>query len=378
MGKRLGRRKMVEALREEETESKHSRNSRNKHKTKQLDLYLKQLFEKRESTREDALCSIVEGFTNKLQHQFAEKNFATMLDRCLKSVKLGSAKEIGLACHAIGLLVLTNRNESNAREAYEESLPVLSESLKSNPELVNILQCLAIVTFVGAQNAIETETSMLVLWQYISESSDSKSTSESKNLALAMAISAWSFLLSTLDAWDISCKHWKSTISQFFDLLDADEVVGAFASQALLLIVHKGCLAKFTTDSSDNVLNEVKIFSAEHGNSTKTSCQMIQLKFFKHFLGAGFSIHMKENQCFRDIFNFEPKKAQLTDNDFCKPEIIEVSVQLFRPDVKREVCHQRLFKSPNSIYKKGKTQLLNKLRLQSQERNFGDGYAADD
>ncbi|KAK6916331.1 Interferon-related developmental regulator, N-terminal [Dillenia turbinata] len=325
MGKRFDRGKMVLALSEEDR--KHLKNSRNKHKAKQMDHYLKQLFEKSfmelrvsiESAREDALRSIVEAFTNKLQHQFAETNLATILDRCLKSVKLGSANEIDLACHAIGLLVLTNQNESNARDAYEESLPVLSESLKSNSELVKIPHSSAIVTFVGAQNAIETETSMLVLWQYISESSDSKSTSETV------------------------------------------KVVAVFASQALLLIIQKGCLAKFTTDSSDNVLNEVKTFSAEHANSPKKSSQMIQLNFFKHFLSSGLSIHMEENHCFHDKFNFKPKNVQLKDNDFCKPEITE-----------------RLFKSPNSIYRKGMTQLPNKLRLQSQERNFGDGHAADD
>ncbi|KAK7311233.1 hypothetical protein RJT34_09240 [Clitoria ternatea] len=62
------------------------------------------------------------------------------------------------------------------------------------------------------------------------------------------------------------------------------------------------------------------------GDSLQTSSwsEMIQLNFIKHFLGGGFVKHM-----------------------------------------------QRMFKSPNSVLNKARTQLLNKQRLLSEGRNFG-------
>lgn len=90
--------------------------------------------------------------------------FATLLHQCLNSVKKGSAKEVALACHAIGstlafhifpiafrisvniwlinihfhsiigLLALTTGPGEKAQEILEESVTPISEALRLRPE----------------------------------------------------------------------------------------------------------------------------------------------------------------------------------------------------------------------------------------------------
>ncbi|GMP74812.1 hypothetical protein CsSME_00032115 [Camellia sinensis var. sinensis] len=57
--------------------------------------------------------------------------FATLLHQCLNSIKKGSAKEIALAAHAIGLLALTTGPGERAQEILEESVPPISQALMS-------------------------------------------------------------------------------------------------------------------------------------------------------------------------------------------------------------------------------------------------------
>ncbi|CAL5382253.1 unnamed protein product [Camellia sinensis] len=54
-----------------------------------------------------------------------------MLHQCLNSIKKGSAKEIALAAHAIGLLALTTGPGERAQEILEESVPPISQALMS-------------------------------------------------------------------------------------------------------------------------------------------------------------------------------------------------------------------------------------------------------
>lgn len=66
-----------------------------------LDQCVDALYEKRGSTREKALTSIIEAFNSNIQHEFVEKKFATLLQLCLSSIRRGSSKEIALASHVI-------------------------------------------------------------------------------------------------------------------------------------------------------------------------------------------------------------------------------------------------------------------------------------
>ncbi|GKA84183.1 putative heat shock protein 70 family protein [Tanacetum coccineum] len=97
----------------------------------ELDQNLEALFEKRGSTREKALEAIIEAFNSNLPHEFVEKKFATMSHQCMNSIKKGSAKEVALASHAIGLLALITGSGKNAQEILEDAVTPIAEALKS-------------------------------------------------------------------------------------------------------------------------------------------------------------------------------------------------------------------------------------------------------
>ncbi|KAK4795945.1 hypothetical protein SAY86_028271 [Trapa natans] len=381
-----------------------------------LDEALDALFEKRSSTREKALVTIIEAFNSGLQHEFVEKKFATMLHQCIASIKKGSTKEISLASHAIGLLALTVGSSDYAREILEDSVPALSQSLKSGADPIrtsSILECLAIVTFVGGNAQEDTEKSMQIMWQVVHPKLGSNVVAIKPTPTIITAmVSAWAFLLTSADNYRLDLKSWQDSISYLSTLLDKeDRSVRIAAGEALALIFEIGNFEKFSNsvDSSTQdgnkpresllhiqglrakVLNQVRSLSAEAGgkgsakkdlnsqrnlfkdilefledgyspessmkiggDSLQTSSwsQLVQLNFMKHFLGGGFVKHMQDNEFLHDVFGFTPKKKHLpgTEHQMSSGE-------------------KRLFKSPNSVLNKARTQYLNKQRMLSQVSN---------
>ncbi|CAA3005316.1 interferon-related developmental regulator 1-like [Olea europaea subsp. europaea] len=381
-----------------------------------LDQYLDALFEKRGSTREKALASIIEAFNNSLQHEFVENKFATLLHQCLNSIKKGSAKEIALASRVIGLLALTIGPGEKAQEILEESLSPISEALKSRSEpskISSLLECLAIITFIGGEEPEETEKSMQIMWQ-VAHPKLGPNVAAAKPLPamITMVVSAWSFLLTTMDGWALNPKSWQESISYFSSLLDKeDRSLRIAAGEALALIFEIGSLEKFSAEakgSSDistdgengqrqlvyiqglrtKVLNQMRNLSVEAGGkgsakkdlnnqrntfrdilefledgyvpetsvkiggellNTTTWAQLIQLNFLKHFLGGGFVKHMQENLFLHDVFGFSPKKKLLSGVEH-----------------RMSGGEKRMYKSPNSVLNKARTQLLNKQRMLSQ------------
>ncbi|KAF8404889.1 hypothetical protein HHK36_009784 [Tetracentron sinense] len=175
---------------------------------------------------------------------------ATLLYHCLNSIKRGSSKEISLACHAIGLLALTVGCGDNVHEILEDSIPPFSKALKSGLEssnILSILDCLAIITFVGGKNPEEMERSMHVVWQLLHPKLGSNVVaSKPSSAVIASAISAWSFLLSTMNGWRPNSKYWRESISYFSSLLEEeDRSVRNAAGEALALIFELGSLEKF-------------------------------------------------------------------------------------------------------------------------------------
>uniref|UniRef100_I1M8T5 Interferon-related developmental regulator N-terminal domain-containing protein n=1 Tax=Glycine max TaxID=3847 RepID=I1M8T5_SOYBN len=388
-----------------------------------LDQALDALDEKRDSTRERALSVIIGAFSSKMQHQFVDKKFATLLHQCLALIKKGSkkasAKEIALTSHAIGLLSLTVGCSDNAREIFEESVRPLDEFLTSKSDLTKIpslLECLAIITFVGGNGLEETERSMDILWRVIHPRLGSNVVAVKPSAPLITAVvSAWSFLVSTMSDLKLNSKNWQNLLDK------EDRPVRIAAGEALVVIFEIGITEKFSADSkgaSDmtqeeinrqesythlqglkaKVINQVKNLSVEAGgkgsakkdlnnqrnlfrdivdffeygyspeismkiggDSLQTSSwsQMIQLNFLKHFLGGGFVKHMQENEFLQEVFNFTPKRRYLNNNEH-----------------RMSSGEKRMFKSPNSVQNKARTQLLNKQRLLSEGRNLGH-YAAN-
>ncbi|KAL0366271.1 UNVERIFIED_CONTAM: hypothetical protein Sradi_3517200 [Sesamum radiatum] len=252
-----------------------------------LDQCLDALYEKRGSTREKALASIIEAFNNSLQHEFVEKKFATLLHQCLNSIKKGSAKEVALASHAIGLLAITTGPGEKAQEILEECVSPISEALKTRPESSKIsalLECLAVITFVGGEEPEQTEKSMQILWQMAHPKLGSNvAAAKPSPTVITMVVSAWSFLLTTMDGWALNPKSWQ-------DWWIAD---------------------LYKCEHQDGYTPEISMKIGGESLSTSTWAQLIQLNFLKHFLGGGFVKHMQDNQFLHDVFAFTPKKKFL-------------------------------------------------------------------
>ncbi|XP_075496183.1 uncharacterized protein LOC142533331 isoform X2 [Primulina tabacum] len=381
-----------------------------------LDKCLDALYEKRGSTREKALASIIEAFTNSLEHEFVEKKFATLLHQCLNSIKKGSAKEIALASHVIGLLALTTGHGGKAQEILEESISPILEALKTRPEISKIsslLECLAVITFVGGEEPEETEKSMQIMWQMAHPKLGTNVAAAKPSLAMiTMVVSSWSLLLTTMNGRTLNPKIWQESITYLSSLLDKDDRSLRIAvGEALALIFEIGSLEKFCGDakvsgdtSVDNVndsrklmsihglrnkiLNQVRSLSSEAGGkgsakkdlnsqrnifrdivdfledgytpetSMKIGGDSLNMntwaELIQHFLGGGFLKHMQENQFLQDTLGFTPKKKLLAgvENRMSNGE-------------------KRMYKSPNSALNKARTQLLNKQRMLSQDMNSG-------
>ncbi|XP_076889259.1 uncharacterized protein LOC143539963 [Bidens hawaiensis] len=219
---------------------------------------------------------------------------------------------------------------------------------------------------------------MQSIWEFMHLKTDNKASRSA-------AIFSWSFLLSSMDSWSISYKHWRGAIPFFKNLLEVKHestLIGA--KQALGLIFELGCLEKFEGDTSvaeefdvKNILKESRVpeISVKVGKqilSVNTLPQQIQLNFLKRLLGSGFVVHMKENELLHDVFKFKPEKRQ-SGRELYVAERDEAAIKLFVPDVRREESFHRIHKSQNSIFVKARTQIRNKNRDIKGEEQWCSG-----
>ncbi|TYG85370.1 hypothetical protein ES288_A13G048200v1 [Gossypium darwinii] len=360
---------------------------------KTLHDYFIDLSRKRASVREEALSTILKALTLNIEQKFVELNFVTLVYQCLHFIKKGSLTEMKQAAHIIGLLSMITTTVEKVHEAYEDVLTALSQGgLKPKLKTLEILGCLAVVTFFGASNSDETESVMKLLWDLINPGTDSSDRFPSMSrqierkdspAVLTAMISSWSFLLSTIDGWRLSHKNWQGAITYFSNIIDSnDEELCAAACEALALVFESNCLEKFssaTKDSNkelkDNIIKQLRSRLSETGNERISSqdprtgfnsasaaldfledgkcanthvtiggqklilstwSQKVQLKFLKHFLrNDGFVKHMMENENFHNVFDFHPKRRNDWGNVLYVPEREEVTILLFRPMVAR-------------------------------------------
>ena len=265
---------------------------------------------KRGSTREKALAAIIEAFNSTLQHEFVEKKFVTLLHQCLNSIKKGSAKEISLASHAIGLLALTTGPGDKAQEILEESITPILQALKSGSEaskISSLLECLAIITFIGGNEAEETEKSMQTMWQVVHPKLGSNvvAAKPSPGVITAM-VSAWSFLLTTINGWANDLKNCQESITYFSTLLDKDDrSIRIAAGEALALIFEIGKFDKFSDEakvSSDSSIS--KEFTHIQGLKAKILNQVRDLSSEAGGKGSAKKDLNNQRSSFREILDF--------------------------------------------------------------------------
>ncbi|KAK1301186.1 hypothetical protein QJS10_CPB13g00393 [Acorus calamus] len=380
-----------------------------------LDGLLDNLYEKRSSTRENALSGLVSAFESNVLVGYVSNKYITLLNQYINSIKRGSALEAKKAARAIGLLALTIGAGVESQELMVESVPHLTQALKVGSDASKksaVLECLAIITFIGATDAEATDKVMKIIWDFMHPKSGLNVSGANKlsSPVLVAAVSAWSFLLTVFDGWRISSNNWQESISFLTLLLDKDDrSVRIAAGEAIALIFETGRLDKFSKEltgsfvegSNGNniggfghvealkgkILNRARDLSAEaggkgtakkdlndqrdlfhnvvdfieHGVCPETSikicgevltlstwAQVIQMNYLKRFLGVGFNKHMQENELLHDVFDFTPKGKQ------------QLSVK-----------EKRIFRSPNSALNKTRTQVLNKSRMLAQDRQHG-------
>ncbi|PIA33241.1 hypothetical protein AQUCO_04200180v1 [Aquilegia coerulea] len=285
----------------------------------------------------------------------------------------------------------------------EESVINLSQALKSSYEplkITSLLDCLAIITFVGQDNVEETERSMQVMWQFIDPKSSSHvAASEPHSQVLSAAICAWSYLLATMDSWNIDSKLWREAMSIFLNLLHSDDLsLRMAAGEALALIFEIGSLEKFYNETmisngtssheenerystilelKETILNQVKgiametegiqsaekgliksyrtlfhevlrVFKGGYSPDTKikigedflklsTWSQLVQVNYLKRFLGVGFVKHAQQNELLHDFLEFTPNRnRQRLGAKLYIPSDEKVAVRyIYQPEIRK-------------------------------------------
>ncbi|WVZ57347.1 hypothetical protein U9M48_007741 [Paspalum notatum var. saurae] len=222
-----------------------------------LDNYIDALYEKRGSTREKALGALVDAFESFMLLGLVENKYVTLLSQFTNSVKKGSTKEVCVACRAIGLLAITLGAGSSSHEIMDESHPQLFRVLQTWPDatkMISAVDCLAVVTFVGATDLAETQLSLKAIWDVIHPKSGSNVgiVRKPKPPLLAAAISAWAFLLTTTGSSRRSTDPWKEPITFLCSLLEAeDRAVRIAAGEALALCFELKLLDVSSSEEAD-------------------------------------------------------------------------------------------------------------------------------
>lgn len=233
-----------------------------------LDKYVDALYEKRGSTREEALGALTDAFESFVLLGLVENKYVTLLSQFINSIKRGSVKEVCLACRSIGLLAITLGAGSSSHEIMDESHPHLLRVLQTWPDaqkMISALDCLAVVTFVGATDLAETQLSLKAIWDVIHPKSGSNVgvVRKPKPPLLAAAVSAWAFLLTTIGSSRRNTDSWKEPITFLCSLLEAeDRAVRIAAGEALALCFE---LRLFDVSSSDEA--DVDSYTREAGGS---------------------------------------------------------------------------------------------------------------
>ncbi|GMI97810.1 SALT-TOLERANCE 32 [Hibiscus trionum] len=375
--------------------------------TKTIDYYFMQLSEKRASVREEALSGIVKTLVRQIEVHvvdFVENNFVTLVYYCFWCIRKSRvAKEMENVVYIIGLVAMITEYVDTSHKVYVDVFSAVSNGLKSKVDIGKVLECLAIVTFFGAKNSDETEKAMQLIWSFIVPEPGSTMKKKPSPTVLPVAISAWTFLLTTLDGWRLSYKIWQGATSCFSNLLNNDdESVCAAAHDALDLISESNCLEKFSIKAK---YSEKLPVSITYNNKSQTYCetingrkiklssrsQIIQMKYLRQYLGEdGFVRHMMKNENFHDIFEFSPETKNSCSNMLYEPEREEVQVRYFHrpvpiqqdssllPFVSRENRQivKRMTKSSNSSLSKARTLLLKKKRSIQDGEN--DSFAVDE
>ncbi|XP_021769508.1 uncharacterized protein LOC110733730 [Chenopodium quinoa] len=353
-----------------------------------------QLDSKQRSLREKTLTSLVHFLSSNARHEFIDKNYVTLIHRCLHRLtfkKIGSSKfsktEIRLAVRIISLVVINLVNEDKSSDIFHQCVPKLANALVSleyeGDVVLELIACLGMVGFFGSRSSMEVEKVMRVVWDFGHKSN-------SPGSVLASTISTWLFFITVVNADYLSNKHCKECVSYLSSLLKREdfedndcESVYTAVTDALTLMFDNDMLNKFSyklETEEECVLLKEKIGGNFEG-SLDDFREIIQVRTMKEFLGkGGFASHLKTNENFYEWYESTTcDEANDDDNDNEDiPEREEVVLKFYRPEVERQKedndlllpyvsaaeknVQKRMIKSPCSPLNKARTRLLTKQR----------------
>ncbi|KAJ4757793.1 Interferon-related developmental regulator family protein [Rhynchospora pubera] len=318
-----------------------------------LDKLVDDLYAKRSLTREGALVKLVDAFESSNLLPFVEDRCSTISHLFINSIKKGMTNESNLACRAIGLLSFTMGGGSSSHEIMEEALPQLCKILSDESDqskIPEVVKCIALVAFLGADDLDKTEMALEAIWKVIQPKSGYNVTTVNyKPPVVVAAINAWSFLLTTISTWRLNPENWIMHISHLSTLLESDdrsmrmavgEAIALCFELKLFVNMKAKVIAQIDTLSCEasrkgankknlneqrelfrkiwdyvmnggNVEETVKI-SSKKGTILCISSwtKLIQLNFIRHFLRKGFLHHAQDNPLMREIFTFGVDKKE--------------------------------------------------------------------
>ncbi|KAJ4815338.1 Interferon-related developmental regulator family protein [Rhynchospora pubera] len=338
-----------------------------------LDELVDNLYAKRSVTRENALVEIVDSFESDDLLSFVENQYITISYLFINSIKKGMTKETNLACRAIGLLSFTVGGGTGSHEIMKEALPQLCKILSGSDQskIPAVVKCIGLLAFLGADDLDETEVALEAIWKIIQpKTGNNVTTVKYEPPVVVAAITAWTFLLTTISTWRINQENWTKYILDISNLLEADDrTVRMAAGEAIALFFelklfdvkpaeedakyfqrltymnnmkakvtaqidalsceasHKGANKKNRSAQRelfgniwDYVMNggdieeTVKMSSRGTILCISSWAELIQLNFIKHFLRKGFHQHAQYNPLMREIFTLDEDEIEYLPN----------------------------------------------------------------
>ncbi|CAO2034663.1 unnamed protein product [Urochloa humidicola] len=269
------------------------------------------------------------------------------------SIRKGTPTEARLAYRVVGLLLLTLQDGSPG-PLLDEAFPVLSKAIHDDgvtPELAAAaIDCLAAASFAGARHAGEAQRSMEAIWRVIAghpvRSRSASKLKKTSPMLVAAAMSAWTFLLTTVVSATTRRTGWSVAIASLMELLDADDRrVRMAAGEALAVCVELNLTQGKEMDNLSAKVSDLAVESAgkradnsllgkqkelfsqiaaflDHGEAPTVSWEhhgmmkvstwvrLAQFNFLSKFLGNGFLEHVQGNPQLKEAFSFGPVEGK--------------------------------------------------------------------
>ncbi|KAL5207712.1 hypothetical protein ABZP36_032147 [Zizania latifolia] len=327
-----------------------------------FDRIIVSLDEKRATRREETLASLIAALERFVPAGTLEGRYRDILRRCCVSIKKGSSKEAPLALRAVALLAITLCSGADSMKIMAAMFPLLTRIIEVLPDsrvVSAALECLAVLAFICAESLDHTEASMKLMWGLICPSSGPKVACAERTTSprvLAAAVTAWTFVLTTLSGWKLTPGRWKQTTEFLSSLLNGDNrAVRMAAGEALAVCIELKILvpsdkstffpdmqaraSQLATEAAGGGVDRTNFHEQKilfrmitafliHGEQPKQSVwtstarkealtvstwtELVQLNFLRFVLNDGFQNHLERQGLMRQVFVIKELSATKT------------------------------------------------------------------